>query len=1031
VLALGFVFSHAQTAELQAAPNLAEPEVYSARTPNRHTLRYIDYREMHRAATFTGDRQTLGSADMVDSSSNVVVEEFEGRNAIITEETGFITFNVTIPRSGWYAISIDYFPIVEHVNSRGEEIRGTGGSIERTVFIDGEIPFDEAFALEMTRIFVDEIELDEYGVPIPITGNRFRPRQEERPRWNTVTFRDQFGYFGRALYFFLEEGERQITLRSVSEAAAISGIELVSESFQAPSYAEFIETMTAMGVRPVSGVLEGGMHTIPAEVPYEKGDPTLMAFNDTLSTRTYPHDPRVRRMNAIGGEMWQFPNQWITYYFYAPEAGFYNITFRARQNFQRDINSNRTILINGELQFEEAAYVEFAFGSRHNGWRTVTLGDNDGNAFYFFFEQGRNYITIQNTVGEVSETLIRAQYVLDNLSRINLRLVSFMTASPDRDRDFHLDRRMPYMFWELRPGYEQYNLRYNARIVREIMDEMIERNGGRTDSLTAQLRRLAMSIETLADRPHRVARNYGQFRDQLLTFGLWGQTVREQALVLDRIVISEPGVEVNIREDNFFDRFWAMLIAFINSFFTNFSMINEGVEGDYITVWIGGITGGRDQAMALNSMVMRDFTPVYGIPVNLQLVGTGVVLVATLAGRGPDITLSVGTGEPVDFALRNAVVDLTRFMDYGFEEVVGTWHPEHGEFRGGRFFPGSILPFQFNNEYNNAARMGPDIPGVFALPETIVWPMMFYRIDVLQDIGIDPARDLRSWQNIRERYPELLAQNMEFGLGNTLPIFTMFLYQAGGQLYRDGLVGVNFDDPLTLEMFRYYTSFFLEIGMPRDFDFVNRFRTGEMPIAIADYTQFNMISIFAPELRGRWAMVPVPGMYVYDPVTGERLMGEDGLPLIDRTVAPGGLVGGVGGAIMMHSAVSRGNHYNAWQFLKWWTDAQAQFNFGRQLEAVMGAAARHPTANMEAFEMLPWGAAARQALNEQAQYIRGIPEAPGGYYVGRHFTFAMNDVLADNVNQRMDARQRLLRATIYVNNEITRRRTEFGLTLMD
>jgi ABC-type glycerol-3-phosphate transport system substrate-binding protein len=207
-----------------------------------------------------------------------------------------------------------------------------------------------------------------------------------------------------------------------------------------------------------------------------------------------------------------------------------------------------------------------------------------------------------------------------------------------------------------------------------------------------------------------------------------------------------------------------------------------------------------------------------------------------------------------------------------------------------------------------------------------------------------------------------------------------------------------------------------------------------MPVAIADYTQFNMLSIFAPELRGRWNMVPVPGFEQVDPETGEVF--------IDATVPIT-----VGGAIMMENSRLKDS---SWEFLKWWTDWEAQFNFGRQLEAVMGAAARWNTANMEAFERMPWTAEVRQNLAVQIGLmgdnvperfvvegvetrfrLKGIPEVPGGYYTTRQFDFARNDVLNDDVQERQDPRQRLLRAVIYINNEITRRREEFNMTLTE
>ena len=44
-----------------------------------------------------------------------------------------------------------------------------------------------------------------------------------------------------------------------------------------------------------------------------------------------------------------------------------------------------------------------------------------------------------------------------------------------------------------------------------------------------------------------------------------------------------------------------------------------------------------------------------------------------------------------------------------------------------------------------------------------------------------------------------------------------------------------------------------------EYNFINRFRMGEMPLGIANYGEYNTLSVFAPELRGEWGMAPVPG----------------------------------------------------------------------------------------------------------------------------------------------------------------------------
>ena len=61
-----------------------------------------------------------------------------------------------------------------------------------------------------------------------------------------------------------------------------------------------------------------------------------------------------------------------------------------------------------------------------------------------------------------------------------------------------------------------------------------------------------------------------------------------------------------------------------------------------------------------------------------------------------------------------------------------------------------------------------------------------------------------------------------------------------------------------------------------------------------------------------------------------------------------------------------------------------QYRYGRELEILMGVAARHPTANMEAASRLPWSIEEFNTLEAQWQLVRGIPEVPGAYMTGRH-----------------------------------------------
>jgi ABC-type glycerol-3-phosphate transport system substrate-binding protein len=116
------------------------------------------------------------------------------------------------------------------------------------------------------------------------------------------------------------------------------------------------------------------------------------------------------------------------------------------------------------------------------------------------------------------------------------------------------------------------------------------------------------------------------------------------------------------------------------------------------------------------------------------------------------------------------------------------------------------------------------------------------------------------------------------------------------------------------------------------------------------------------------------------------------------------------------------NQEAAWTFLKWWVSAETQVRFGRELESLIGAAARYNTANVRAFEQLAWSAGQRDVLLEPWGWVVGTPEVPGGYYTSRHSLNALRKVMNDNE----EPRETLLDYTRTINRELTKKRAEFG-----
>ncbi len=912
--------------------------------------RYASYISKYTDGDFNGSVIEV-DIDALTADSVAEVATVEDRVAVTTDEESVATWKIKVDKAGLYAILVDYYTV-----------EGYGSSIERNVYIDGELPFEESEGISFSRIYKDDIA--------EVSGLTVRPDQIETHKWNSEYVMDSYGYWCPAMYYYLSAGTHEITFESVKEPMAISGITLISENITPDSYSEVLSSTNASDVK---GALENGVLIIQAENALEKNSPTLYGKSENTSTKTQPYSYKAKLINTIGGEAWMYSNQWISWEFTVPESGYYNIGLRAKQNFTQDMYFNRSLYIDGKLPFAEATDIHFYYD---NEYQTIAFGEDQGEAWKFYLEAGTHTITLKNTIGDMVDILTEADAILASLTEVNLDLLALLSSTPDVDRDYQISTYMPETLVTINECKTRVDAIYNA---------MLEMTGERA-AITSQLEQLIVILDKMYSAPNKIASNYSRFKDLIGSFGDCIMTIREQPLIIDYLYVAEVDAEVERKNDNFFDKALAQIMGFFYSFTTDYSVISGDGEiivdddAETITVWIGsGVTGGRDQAMALNQMVQDSFTAETGIKVNLQLVPGSTLLTATLAGRGPDIALQVPQTEPVDFALRNSAADLTQFEDY--EEVVK------------RFASSAVDPFTYDG-------------GVYALPETLSFPMLFYRTDIMEELGIDVTM-LHTWDGIIEILAVLQGKNMNFALpsGGVGGLAT-FLFQKGGELYTEDGKASALSERVALDAFEYWMSFYKLYGLPVDYSFENRFRTGEIPIGVSDYTTYNLLSIFAPEIKGKWAMIPLPG-----------IENEDGT--INNT-APCS----VQGCMMMEAS---DNKEAAWEFMKWWTRADVQSRFGEQLEAVMGAAARYNTANVEALLNFSWTAADRKSIEKQLGSLKGIRQIPGGYFTERNINFAKNAVINDDDN----AREALTEYSEAITEEITIKRKEFGLETVE
>jgi ABC-type glycerol-3-phosphate transport system substrate-binding protein len=114
----------------------------------------------------------------------------------------------------------------------------------------------------------------------------------------------------------------------------------------------------------------------------------------------------------------------------------------------------------------------------------------------------------------------------------------------------------------------------------------------------------------------------------------------------------------------------------------------------------------------------------------------------------------------------------------------------------------------------------------------------------------------------------------------------------------------------------------------------------------------------------------------------------------------------------------------AWEFLKWWSGDDVQAKFGQTLQISYGSSYIWNTANLNAFDELPWDSEDKQIIKEQAQWLMEVARIPGTYLLERELSNAFNDIVVNGKTLRT----RIDKAVKTVNREIDRKLEEFGYT---
>ena len=602
--------------------------------------------------------------------------------SILTSAEGTVSYEFDIAKAGLYQIEVGYYPAADSEKS-----------ILRDIEVNGEVPFEEAYAVEFARMWNDS----DKDYLMQTDANQASPTQVQLPDWTSAVIEAADGSVEGPLLFYFEKGKNTLTFVGEQSTLGISYIKLTGNNGMV-SYEDYLAKEKENGAAVVdASELEEGAVMVQAEDAYAKSSAMLTPQNDRTSCKTIPYDASNIVLNTIGGTTWAENGQSVTWKVEVPKSGLYTLAARYSQSSNRDFYSAREIKINGTVPFAEAADVKFYYDS---SYQVDYFGDEEG-AYYFYLNEGVNQISMQVVQGDLSYAIKQTEITVSNFNSLYREITAVTGNDPDTYRDYNIVSSVPDMVEVMETEYQRLTL------VMESLGDTID-NSTKTREITKML----LQLEKLIKKPDNIASELSNFNDNITAISEWMLSLSSQPLTMDYLLVCGEGYELPDAEGNFFENAGHNVAQFVGSFTNDYVVQaeNEKEDAKDIVVWIATAT--RDQYDIVNRMINNGFTN-ENINVDLRMVNADTVMPATLTGNGPDVAIQLNYSVPTNFAYRDAGYDLTKFDD--FEKVADQFSDGAMEFM----------------EYEG---------GYYGLPDQMTYPVLFYRTDILKELGLSQCQ---------------------------------------------------------------------------------------------------------------------------------------------------------------------------------------------------------------------------------------------------------------------------------------------------
>jgi len=847
-----------------------------------------------------------------------------------------VEFNIKVEKNGLYAIGMLYKSLDKAMDD-----------ITIGLKIDGKYLFEKMEELAFPRMWCDSD-----GINADAFGNEYVPEQ--------VLYEDYYYYeaYDDALELTekflvnLTKGEHKVTIIPKKGKFSVKAFKFAAtaspEKYQAP--------------KDDSEYYDGKPIIIEAEKAKVKSSYFLVGNAEQGSLSVTPNNVEKRLINYIGSN-WSTVGDTIVWETPEVKAGYYQLGFAFRQNGAIGAKSYRTLKIDGKTPFLEAENMGFKYGD--NWQQNVFSYDADGDEkngeetpYLIYLSEGKHEISMTVTASDMSIVRTKLTEAVAEMGELYVDMTKITGETVDIYRDYDLFKQIGDML----PRLENIKA-----LLEDSANTLLEITGETSGSNYSVIMNMLQTVKQMLNNKYEAHKYKGTYYTNYCSVSSVLMDLRSMPLIIDKMSLTAPNAEP-FAKNSFFEElafstkrfFW----SFVDEYDQN-NIVEEGKDDGSITIWVNW---GRDQAQVLQALIERKFTPKTGIKVNLKLVNASIIQ-AVLSGKGPDCILQHTRTEPVNLAMRGVLQDLTEFDDY--KEVLS------------RFADNASNPYWYKG-------------GLYGLPDTQSFYVMFYRKDILAEYGIEVPE---TWEDFDVACKLLMRNNMNICLPASTTIDSLFptlLLQNGLDLYAEDGKSTNMLTSDSAEVFEQWTNYYTKLKVPITMDFYNRFRTGTTPIGISAYTLYTTLKVAAPEVDGLWGFAPIPGT-----------RREDG------TISH--ISGGTGTACSILKMTK--NPEGAWEFLKWWTDTDTQLQYSNDIETILGPSGRAAVANKEALEGLTWDDGALEALVEARSEVTEIPEYPGSYYVQRAIYQAFWNVTSNGKNTK----DMMMKFGTEANNEIARK----------